>query len=221
MSITFSNRTLSSRHFSIRTDTVDTMPVRQQASDIYFSHRNVGVTLTELLVALSIVSILVALTMPNLGRYWQGQQSDVYIANLQRAIATTRSTAISSREITSLCPYAEGGCGNDWQLGMIIFIDKNNDGIIDENETLLEKIIFTPNNSSVRWRASGGKNYLRYSPSGVARQFGRFYLCDNNGDLTLARALVINRQGRVRVYRDRNTDGIVEDIDGRMPDCPG
>ena len=104
MSITFSNRTLSSRHFSIRTDTVDTMPVRQQASDIYFSHRDVGVTLTELLVALSIVSILVALTMPNLGRYWQGQQSDVYIANLQRAIATTRSTAISSREITSLCP---------------------------------------------------------------------------------------------------------------------
>ena len=51
------------------------------------------------------------------------------------------------------------------------------------------------------------------------RQFGRFYLCAKGGVMTLARALVINRQGRTRVYQDRDRDGIVEDIDGSIPEC--
>ncbi|MGB1191568.1 MAG: hypothetical protein ACPG3T_01460, partial [Pseudomonadales bacterium] len=99
------------------------------------------------------------------------------------------------------------------------FIDKNNNGIIDDEETLMEFIDFAPNNSTISWRASGRKNYLRYSPTGMARQFRRFHICDKEGDLSLARALVISRQGRTRVYRDRNNDGVVEDTNGAIPAC--
>ena len=191
--------------------------------------RILGISQIELLITLLIVSLLSAFALPDLSRFWQRQQSDVYIQTLQRAIAMTRSTAITSREITSLCPYGGSSCGDRWEDGLMIFIDKNNNGIIDNSddvsaenhETLAEVIDFVPNNSTINWRASGGKNYLRYSPTGIARQFGRFHLCDKNGNMSLARSLVVNRQGKTRVYRDRDGDNIVEDVNGDTPDCGG
>ena len=178
-----------------------------------------GFTLLELLITTTIIALLTSMALPSFAKLWQKQQADVYIETLQRAMATARYIAITSREIVSLCPYTETACGEEWENGIMVFIDKNNNGIIDNEETLEEFIDFAPNNSSISWRASGRKNYLRYSPTGMARQFGRFHICDKEGDLSLARALVISRQGRTRVYRDRNNDGVVEDTNGAMPDC--
>ena len=178
-----------------------------------------GFTLIELLITTTIITLLVSMAVPSFAKLWQKQQADVYVETLQRAMATARYSAITSREIVSLCPYAETACGEEWGNGIMIFIDKNNNGIIDDEETLMEFIDFAPNNSTISWRASGRKNYLRYSPTGMARQFGRFHICNKEGDLSLARALVISRQGRTRVYRDRNNDGIVEDTNGATPDC--
>ena len=178
-----------------------------------------GFTLIELLITTTIITLLTSMALPSFAKLWQKQQADVYIETLQRAMATARYIAITSREIVSLCPYTETACGEEWEDGIMIFIDKNNNGIIDDEETLEEFIDFAPNNSTISWRASGRKNYLRYSPTGMARQFGRFHICDKEGDLSLARALVISRQGRTRVYRDRNNDGIVEDTNGATPDC--
>ena len=178
-----------------------------------------GFTLLELLITTTIIALLTSMALPSFAKLWQKQQADIYIETLQRAMATARYIAITSREIVSLCPYTETACGEEWENGIMVFIDKNNNGIIDNEETLEEFIDFAPNNSNISWRASGRKNYLRYSPTGMARQFGRFHICDKEGDLSLARALVISRQGRTRIYRDRNNDGVVEDINGATPDC--
>lgn len=178
-----------------------------------------GFTLIELLITTTIITLLVSMAVSSLAKLWQKQQADVYVETLQRAMAAARYGAITSREIVSLCPYAETACGEEWENGVMIFIDKNNNGMIDDKETLMEFFDFTPNNSTVRWRASGRKNYLRYSPTGMARQFGRFHICDKEGDLSLARALVISRQGRTRIYKDRNNDGVVEDTNGATPEC--
>jgi len=178
-----------------------------------------GFTLLELLITTTIITLLMSMALPSFTKLWQKQQADVYIETLQRAMASARYTAITSREIVSICPYTETACGEEWENGIMIFIDKNNNGIIDDAETLQEFIDFAPNSSTINWRASGRKNYLRYSPTGMARQFGRFHICDKEGDLTLARALVISRQGRTRIYKDRNNDGVVEDTNGATPDC--
>ena len=195
--------------------------IHDKASQRTLFQNDRGFTLVELLFTCALVAAFALVSTASMTPIIQRHQSDATFDALQRAIYAARSYAISQKAIVSLCPYAETGCGDDWSMGIMIFSDKNNDGKIDSRsgEVLLEKMTLSLKKVQLHWRASGGKNYLRYSPSGMARQFGRFHLCHNNGDLALARSLVINRQGRIRNYYDRNKDGIVEDTDGRIPDC--
>ncbi|MDA7686891.1 GspH/FimT family pseudopilin [Pseudomonadales bacterium] len=178
-----------------------------------------GTTLIELLTTLAVIATLATFSLPALNHLVQQAQADSAQQLLRKAIYRTRSAAIFSKKIVSFCPDGEFECGEQWGNGAIIFTDDNNNGIIDEDDELLEKIDFKAANFNISWRASGRKNYLRYSPTGMARAFGRFTLCEKSKDLRLARTIVINRQGRLREYYDRNSDGIVEDIDGRKPDC--
>lgn len=180
----------------------------------------VGYTLLELLISLLIASILTAFATPSLRSFVAAAKADAAQESLRKAIYRTRSSAIHGKKIVSLCPYNEGGCGSDWEKGLMIFTDSNNNGEIDDSDRLLERIYLDHSRYSIRWRASARKNYLRFSPTGMARAFGRFTICDRNRDLRLARSIVVNRQGRLRLYRDRNGDGVVEDIDGRLPECP-
>ncbi len=191
-------------------------------NQIFFHKKNTlltGFTLLESLVMLSITAILTSLALPNFGHMIRNHQSDSDLFLLRKVIYTARSLAITSKKIVSLCPYQDKKCGDQWEDGIMIFTDKNNNGEIDDKDRLLEKIDLSLKNSTLTWRGSGGRNYLRFSSNGIARQFGRFHLCDKKGDMSLARTLVINRQGRVRQYRDLDRDGIVEDHTGMLPDC--
>lgn len=179
-----------------------------------------GYSLIELIITSAIIAILSSMSFPSLKSMVEKSRSDALEGALRSAIALTRSTAISNKTIVSLCPYGASGCGEHWSKTIMIFTDANNNHIIDDNDKLLEKIDLPHTNLHVGWRASGGRNYLRYSPTGMAREFGRFTICSEQKDLTLARSIVINRQGRARRYKDRDHNGIVEDIDGRLPDCP-
>ncbi|MBT8152171.1 MAG: GspH/FimT family pseudopilin [Gammaproteobacteria bacterium] len=186
---------------------------------VSFSTNCLAYSLIELLLSLLIVAVLASFAAPSFKDFIDSARVDAQQEMLRKAIYRTRSSAIYSKKIVSLCPYGESGCGALWEQGMMIFTDANNNGEIDPEDTLLERIYFKPGSYRISWRASARKNYLRYSPTGMARAFGRFTICDKSDDLRLARTIVVNRQGRTRTYSDRNGDGIVEDIDGRLPQC--
>lgn len=177
-----------------------------------------GFTAIEILVAFSIIMILTAISIPSLSQLVRSAEITSTEEKIRKAIATSRGLALSRSEVVTLCPGTIKGCSGDWKHSLIIFVDKNNNTAIDNEETLFESSSLSKN-VEVMWRASGGVNYLKFSPSGIARQFGRFHICDKEGRLSLAKAMVINRQGRVRNYKDRDKNGVVEDIDGREPIC--
>ncbi len=183
-----------------------------------FAH---GKTLLELMVALFIVSLLTTMAFGAWSGLVRASRADASIYALQRLVYRARTQAVSSGDIVSLCAYGAEGCGKRFEDGLMLFSDRNNNGLLDDEDRLLEVVYLELHDGVLHWRASGGRNYLRYSPNGAARQFGRFHLCPADGDLRYARSLVINRQGRVRIYRDRDGDGVVEDVGGALPQCGG
>lgn len=178
-----------------------------------------GLSFIELLVTLAISAILASISLPNLKHFIARSEVTVTHELMRNAIHRTRMAAITQQKIIVLCPVDENACGDDWSEGLMIFSDSNNNRIIDDGDYLLERVDFNKKSLKVNWRASAGRGFLRYSPTGMARDFGRFSICHVSDDLTLSHGIVINRQGRLRSFIDRDGDGIVEDIDGKKPEC--
>ncbi len=175
-----------------------------------------GFNLLELMVVVAIVGILTGIGVPSLTHLIESAQTDNAQSTLRKAIATTRSLALSQRGVATLCP--DERCAGEWSDGYLLFADKNNNARLDDEETIYQR--FRNNDKTIiEWRGSGKANYLKFSSTGVARQFGRFHLCPKNGKPSNARAMVLNRQGRLRIYQDRDKNGVVEDVNGQEPEC--
>lgn len=178
-----------------------------------------GFTFIEILITLSLLMLIILQNSQAIHAVFIRQQASTLLEQLQNSLTFARSKAIYSNSIVTVCPIEERHCGEEWSSGLLIFIDSNNNQTVDENENPLKVIHFSQTNFSITWTASGRKKILRFSPSGTAREFGRFNFCNKKDRTLAAQTLVVSRMGKTRRYRDRDQDGYVEDRDGRKPDC--
>jgi type IV fimbrial biogenesis protein FimT len=160
--------------------------------------RSFGFTLIDLLITLSILVILLAVGLPNFSTQIKSSRVNTATLDLQEAIVLTRTTAISTNNRTTMAKQA------DWKSGWEIFLDTNNNGVRDQDETTLlqhEEL------KGVSIIANGPlKNNVSYIGTGESRnasgtngggfQAGTFTICPTEKgtgfELTLARG------GRVR-----------------------
>ncbi|MCP5180049.1 MAG: GspH/FimT family pseudopilin [Pseudomonadales bacterium] len=182
---------------------------------------NKGLTVLELLVALVIAALLAGMA----AQTWQGfiarERGLSTINSVAAAIATARSAAIQHRRTVRLCPGSGDRCAgrNQWHVGSLIFMDRNRNRSVDENETVISR---TPGfkGGSLRWRSFRNRIDLVFSSSGVTDWLnGSFLYCDDSGNPAAARMLIVNVAGRVRHSRDSNGDGIREDAAGDPLRC--
>ncbi len=180
-----------------------------------------GFTLLELMIVLAIVIVISGMAAPSFHHSVESNRASAHIQRFIRTLNLARHTAITSKEITTLCPTTDGeSCGGDWHRGTILFRDKNNNRRVDSNERLIEVSEAYPQGITLNWRASAGRNsYIRFSPSGAAREFGTFTYCPRSRNTRYAKMLVLNRQGRVHNARDVNGNGIAEKRNGDEPEC--
>ncbi|MGI9288835.1 MAG: GspH/FimT family pseudopilin [Pseudomonadales bacterium] len=180
-----------------------------------------GFTLLELLIVLAITTIVGGIALPSYQSMLESNRSSAHIQQFIRTLNLARHTAITKKEITTLCPSNDGEqCGGDWHRGTILFRDKNNNRKVDSDERLIEVSESYPKGITLNWRASAGRNtFIRFSPSGAAREFGTFTYCPRSRDTRHAKMLVLNRQGRVHNARDVDGDGIAEKRNGDEPEC--
>ena len=182
--------------------------------------RKPGFSLIELLIAITLLSVLLIFAMPNTSKLVTRLQTEADQRRIAGMIYAARHAAIQFNGPVNLCPGTTTGCGSrdTWHKGVVAFVDSNLNRSIDHGEAV---IAATPSlGSSVRWRSFRNRSYLRFLPSGATDwQNGHFLFCPTPPDPELARQLVLNAAGRVYYSRDADGDRVHEDVQGKPLQC--
>ena len=181
-----------------------------------------GMTLIELLITSTIIVALTSIAIPSFQRLKMQQQSYQVYSVLVSALNFTRSSAITSKITTTLCPnHNNVECGKDWTNGILIFTDRNQDGKFDVGADEILKITAKPHHPhSLKWSSFGNRPFIRYSPLGhTLNQNGTFVYCPKDGNSLYAQAIIVNRTGRIRRWYDKNKNGVIERANGDDIQC--
>ena len=161
--------------------------------------RTTGLALIELLIVLSILSIIMALSLPDLSRIVHTNKIEAVHTALLSALGFTRDAAISRAETITLCnkmPYSNQ-CderNKHWRYGWIIYSDNNENKLIEQGE----EILLVHKNNQPNIFVDFNRSYIRYKALGFASGYaGTFSVCDRN-DFSFSKQAVVAFNGRVR-----------------------
>lgn len=177
-----------------------------------------GFTMMELLVTLAIAALLLGFAMPGWSALTKKSQVSESVRQLTQAIQLARNSALARRRLVTICPSADGmRCGGDWREGLVVFT--GDDLIISDHERLGAFPGTTRNH--IEWRAFRRSSLLQFQANGATYAHnGSFIVCPPDLDVRYARALVLNKIGRLRIAEDLNGDGVVDISAGDPVSCP-
>lgn len=181
-----------------------------------------GFTFVEMLIALSVCVLLFGMAMPGLGSIITKTESEIVVNDVVRLMAYARNAAVTEGSTVTLCRSADGhSCGGQWEQGVLLFTDINEDGTFDEGEDrILRQTNFKPGLGTLRLRSFPNRQYLQFTALGFTnKQNGTFTWCPADHNAELAQQIIFIQSGRTRLARDTNGDKIREGTDGKPISC--
>lgn len=166
---------------------------------------NHGITLIELLITVTIVSILGTVAVPSLYNLINQNRMTTVTNTLLSSFRLARSEAIKRNQRVTVA--ASNG---DWKQGWTVFVDRNANAIADPGEQILQQHETLRGNFSIHGNIHV-RYYVSYLGSGYNRtlngalQLGTISICDT-GSGQHSRGLRVNYAGRWWV--SKNTDHI-------------
>ena len=179
-----------------------------------------GFTLLELMITLFIVGILLAVGIPSLKTFMQGNQLVAASNELVSAMHVARSEAIKLNTRVSICESSDGAnCAatGSWKEGWIVFVDANGDlantgapcagpdtdCLLRIHEAMDDDLLTVAGEDANGAVVSSFTFTSRGLPKAVngASQSGVFSVCslDSDGNTIGSRAVILSLSGRVRV----------------------
>lgn len=158
---------------------------------------NLAFSLHELLITITLISILTAIALPALSSIKQKSQHDTLRNALHTSLHNARTQAILHRRSVELCAIAkDGACSNEWQNGWQSHFLNTLQPTFD--------VYQGSQGAPLRW--SGFSKTIRFHSNGTSTiSNGRFFQCHNR---SIAWQLIINRQGRVRAATMTENDAL-------------
>lgn len=168
-----------------------------------------GFTLIELMLVLSIMSILTAIALPHLRTWIDRSVIDGASSSFRSALRLARSEAMSRSEVVSLCAldgskppdvFVCAAGGKDWSSGWMVFVDRDRRGEVNPGDLVLG--IYQPGAGAPKIEAT--LRYISFQPNGVsltaASHFVYLPTWAAPGDLSAPGALrlCLNKPGRAR-----------------------
>ena len=175
-----------------------------------------GTTLIELMVIIGILAILGTLGVPSFLSIITKARITSETNQLNSLIRFTRFTAIDQQQTTVLCPadnYSQ--CSEDWNAPKIVFIDSNYNNEREPIEPLLMSMPTSTANNQIDSRNKA----IKFYESGVTASPASLRICPVSKEANYARLLTVSLQGKIKLSRDKNNDGIHENSVGTPLTC--
>ena len=162
-----------------------------------------GFSLIELLVVITILGVLLALSLPNFQNVIESTTTNSQVKMLLTTLNLARSEAIKRGSNVAICASSDGvdcAAGN-WTNGWLVFVDNNADangaaGSVDAGDTIIR--VFDALGASTV--LTFGVNLFQYNNQGFSATAGvqTFKICPTTNNAQNARSLEIGLSGRGR-----------------------
>lgn len=174
-----------------------------------------GFTLIEMMVAVALTGLLLALAVPALNAFTSNARQTSTINDFVSSMHIARSTAVTTNFRTTVCASSNGAnCeAVSWDQGWIVFSDRDSDQAVDNDETIVAS---SDGAEGLDIQSAEFGQFLMYRPNGrvmtvsAAGNSGQFTVCDNRGS-DHAKVLIVDLSGRPRLSHYQ--------ADGSAPSC--
>jgi len=164
--------------------------------------QNHGVSLVELLITLSIITIISSLAIPSYNGHIQHSELVTLTQTFRETIQHSRQLSRQRRITYTLCPMIDSKCINDWHSGILtIFNDSNKDLKRQSDEEIIKQTKLNTSYYTIRLNRRHNK-HIRTKANGYFNYSGSYYFCTTNGSRTGGR-LIMSASGRMR-YESTN-----------------
>lgn len=149
---------------------------------MYFYCKQQGISLIELVICLCIISISATLAAPYFFHVQKETERKSIFPILKQHINFAKNNALLYHNDVIVCSSRDlSVCQNDqWTSGILIFLDKNKNKILDNDELILQKTKIELKYGSLKWAGSITHQKLLafQSDTGLPRgSSGSFYYC--------------------------------------------
>lgn len=158
-----------------------------------------GLTLIELMICTALLVIFLSVGIPGTHELIEKYEAKSAVKQLKGTLMSARALALNKRVSVTVCPISNTQCINNWNDPITAFSDSNNNQILDPDETpYFSTKLDTPAGYWQKKRINAPK--VNFSPEGHAFATATTFLyCPYSTHNHLAKQLVINFQGRIRV----------------------
>ena len=152
------------------------------------------------MISLAIISLVTSFSLyfaqSSIGyKYVQSDQNQLW-----QLLKQGKEYAIFKGITTTICPVNNNFvCSNNWaELPIMLFIDLNDDKIINGNDRILHTMTISAN-SDLTWR--NNNRFIKFLSYGSVNQLGTFRYCKRLKQDYLGFQLIVSRAGRIRLQR--------------------
>jgi len=180
-----------------------------------------GITLIELMVAVVVIAIILALASPDYNTVKLKNEAINVTGELSTALQLARTMAVTRGLPSGFCASSDQAtCSGSWSDGWIIFVDENRNNTMDGVE------------APVQVYKTGTENFINITSTHPAILFFRpsggaiipasidYQICVDSGATYRNREIYVSPVGSIILSQDDNGDGIHQDLSGASVSCP-